>query len=246
MKKGLDAFHQASFSQNRRTVGVGRDCWRSSRPNLFNPPMSIRQIAVTVKPNKAKLQASREQFRESKPQPEALRAQYKAYYLFLLEIMQQYRAHGYKIHADCTQSHCPLYTWKWFPGIFSPFHLPRLTSLYFPGFSSSPFLKIEETFSLFLSLGILLGHHDLSEIIDNIIELQNDSVWKGLLKIIQFYHQPALSAHMDASQQVPWTCVCPIFSRCFVTSPYSTSFASACLVGPRSLGLLKAGLTSKN
>lgn len=60
MKKDLGAFHQASFSQNRRTVGVGRDCWRSSRPNLFNPPMSIRQIAVTVKPNKAKLQASRE------------------------------------------------------------------------------------------------------------------------------------------------------------------------------------------
>lgn len=108
-KKALGVFLQASFSQNHRKLGlVGTD---GDHPAQIcsTPPCQLDKL---IKPNKAKLQASWERFRESKPQPEALQTQYKASGLFLLQILQYYRAHGYKIHADCTQSPCPSYTWK--------------------------------------------------------------------------------------------------------------------------------------
>lgn len=167
MKKALGVFLQASFSQNHRKLGLVGTVGDHPAQVCSTPPCQLDKL---VKPNKAKLQASWEWFRESKPQPEALQAQYKAYGLFLLQILQYYRAHGYKIHADCTQSPPPSSLGNGFQE-YLLHYLPRLTSLYFPGFSSLPCLKIEKTFSLFICLGTFPGHHDLSEIIESVTEL---------------------------------------------------------------------------
>lgn len=89
----------------------------SSGDPVHCPPQSlcsIRWIAVSAKTSKTSAGQKCLESMPEKPQPETLQIQYSAYGLLQAVVMLYSSVHGWRIHADCAQSPCLSYAWKWF------------------------------------------------------------------------------------------------------------------------------------